>query len=125
MVRIENLGAAAAAIALSGLVSGCSTGADRWRALSGEGPLAAWAACMENEGYRAFYDAGISSVGAAEDGATPITNTEIFLIGLRQCEAAAAGTRAAALSPLKRNRLYRDTERMLWRKLADGTRLRN
>jgi hypothetical protein len=123
MVRIENLGAAAAALAVSGLLSGCSTGADRWRALSSEGSLAAWAACMETDGYRAFFEAGISAVGAAEDGATPITNTEIFLIGLERCQALAAGTRAADLSPLNRNRLYRDTERMLRRKLASGSRL--
>jgi hypothetical protein len=114
---------AAATLALSGLLAGCTTSADRWSALSREGALTAWAACMESDGYRAFYDAGASAFRAAEDGATPITNTEIFLIGLRQCEAPAAGTRAATLSPLNRNRLYRDTERMLRRKLR--TRLRN
>lgn len=121
MLRTETLRGAAAALALPAVLTGCTTSADRWRALSDRGPLAAWAACMEGDGYRAFYDAGHSAVRAAEEGATPISNTSIFLIGLERCEALAAGTRAADLAPQNRNRLYRDTERMLLRKLANGS----
>jgi hypothetical protein len=121
MLRTEKLCGAAAALALPGLLTGCATSADRWSALSDGGPLASWAACMESDGYRAFYDAGDSAVAAAEDGATPISNTEIFLIGLKRCEPLAAGTRAADLAPQNRNRLYRDTERRLLRKLANGS----
>src|SRR5688500_6158382 len=89
-------------IMLSLLAAGCTTRDDRWRALAREGPLAGWAACMESDGYTAFYDAGYSAFLAAEDGATPISRTEMLLIGLKRCEALAAGTRAADLTPQNR-----------------------
>jgi|GEM_PF-6228436 len=114
---------AAAGLAVSTLLAGCATSEGRWRALSREGPLARWAACMESDGYRAMNDAGHGAVRALEDGATPITNTGIFLRAVAECEALATEA-GVVLSPLNRSQLYRDTERRLQRKLAKSSGLK-
>lgn len=111
-----------AALALSALLAGCSTSADRWRALSREGPLARWAACMESDGYRAYEEAAIGQGRAVEDGATPITWTAMFLLAVAECEALAEQA-GIVLTPLNRSQLYLDTERMLQRKLAKSSGL--
>ena len=72
---------------------------------------------MESDGYRAFSDAADGAGRALEDGATPISNTGIFLVAVAECEALAAEA-GIVLTPLNRSRLYRDAERRLNRKLA-------
>ena len=114
---------AAATLAVSTLLAGCATSEGRWRALSREGPLARWAACMESDGYRAYNDAADGAGRALEDGATPITSTGIFLAAVAACEALAAEA-GIVLTPQNRSQLYRDTERMLDRKLAKSSGLK-
>lgn len=112
-----------AALTLSALLAGCTTSGQRWRALSREGPLARWAACMESDGYRAYEEAAIGQGRALEDGATPITWTEMFLLAAAECEALAEQA-GIVLTPLNRSRLYRDAERRLERKLAQSSGLK-
>jgi hypothetical protein len=107
------------ALALPMLLAGCATSEERWRSVSNEGPLAPWARCMETDGYEAWDGAGRAAALAQDDGATPITRTQIFLIGLAGCEAL-GGETLPEFSPQAPSQFYRDTERMLFRKLAQA-----
>ena len=113
----------AATLAVSTLVAGCATSADRWRALPSEGPLARWAACVESDGYRAYEEAAMAQGRALDEGATPITWTAMFLLALEECEALAAQS-GLTLTPLNRSQLYLDAERRLQRKLAKSSGLK-